>query len=174
LSILIPLVGLVCTLALVIEIVLMLGRDILSGKHETEALKESIRKTQAELRGADKKLDALNATRRGAIKDAEASLAKIEDLQLARRAPEVPPVLIFVVGLPGAFRRFRGKITKTLPTSSAEADETQTLIWKHECIVEVNADNIDLARRDALRQFPEHNGYALGPLSEIPEATAAA
>jgi hypothetical protein len=173
LSILIPLVGLVGALALVAELILIIGREFLSGGQQVAALKESIRKTQSELRAADKKLDSLRTNRRGAAKELEAAIAKLEEIeQQSRRAPESPPVLLYLLGQPGDFgRRFRAKITKTVP---AEADEGQALLWKHESLVEIVTDTADEARREALRHFPEANGYALGPFTEMREAANSA
>ena len=174
-SILILLVGLVGGLALLIEIALLVFRDTLNGGQQIETLKEAIRKTQSELRAADKKLDALRTNRRGAVKELEAGMAKLEELdQESRRAPDKPPVLVYVVGQPGAFgRRFRAKITKKPPASS-EIDENQTLLWRHESVVEIISDNPDTARRDMLRQFAEPNGYSVGPVTEVQENTGAA
>jgi len=173
LSLLITLVGVVGALALLAELVLILGRDILSGGRETETLKESIRKTQSELRAADKKLDALRANRRGAVKELESAVAKLEELDgQSRRPPDSPPTLVYVVGQPGAFgRRFRAKITKTFYN---EADEHQALLWKHESVVEIISDSADMARSETLRQFPEANGYTLAPFIEVGETTSSA
>ena len=79
-------------LALVVELLNIFGREFFNGGRAQEQLKESIRKTQSELRAADKKLDSLRNTRRTVGNDLEKTLAKVEELERAVRRPsEAPP-----------------------------------------------------------------------------------
>jgi hypothetical protein len=163
-SLLFMLLIMVGGLAVTVELLNLFARDFFGGGRAQEAIKESIRKTQAELRTADKKLDAMRATRRGVVAELDRATNKIEDIDKSlRRAPEVPPALIHTVGTATAFgTRYRAKITKTL---AGDADESQALLWKHDSFVEVVAATPDEARDSARRQFPDAHGYVIGPFA---------
>ncbi len=153
-------------LALVIELLNIFGKDFFNGGRAQEQIKESIRKTQSELRAADKKLDSLRTSRRSVVMDLERAMSKVEDLEKSlRRTPDLPPVLIHTVAGSGFGNRYRATITKALAN---EADESQVLLWKFPSLVEVSAaSGPEEAATAARRQFPESQGYALGSFSSV-------
>ena len=153
-------------LALVVELLNIFGKEFFNGGRAQEQLKESIRKTQSEIRAADKKLDSMRATRRTAARDLEKVMAKIEDLEKAMRRPsDAPPLLVHSVSGPGFGNRYRATITKTLP---GDADEHQVLLWKQQNVVDVaGAPSPEEAAEAARRQFPESHGYAFGPFNSV-------
>ena len=153
-------------LALVVELLNIFGREFFNGGRAQEQLKESIRKTQSELRAADKKLDSLRNTRRTVGNDLEKTLAKVEELERAVRRPsEAPPVLVHNVAGTGFGNRYRATITKTL---AEDADENQVLLWKHQSVVDVAAAASPEEAADAARrQFPDTHGYTLGPFTAV-------
>jgi hypothetical protein len=159
-SLLLMVLGLVGGLAVAVELLNLFAREFFGGGRAQEAIKESIRKTQSELRAADKKLDALRATRRTVASELERAAHKIEEMEREmRRTPDVPPALIHSVATAGSGGRYRAPLSKTLP---AEADENQTLLWKNQAFVEVLAAGPEEALDAAKRQFPESHGYAIG------------
>jgi len=153
-------------LAVIVEVLNLFARDFFGGGRAQDAIKESIRKTQSELRAADKKLDSLRTSRRGVLTEFERAANKIEELEKqSRRAPDVPPALIHTLASASGFgTRYRAKLTKTLPD---DADENQLLLWKHEAFLEVTADGPDEALSAARRQFPEAHGYGIGPFAPV-------
>jgi hypothetical protein len=160
-------------LAVIVEVLNLVARDFFGGGRAQETIKESIRKTQSEIRAADKKLDSLRTTRRGVLTEFERAANKIEELEKQmRRAPDVPPALIHTLAsTAGSGTRYRAKITKTLP---ADADEHQTLLWKHESFLDVTAAGPDDARDAARRQFPEGHGYTIGPFAPVSSSVESA
>lgn len=168
-SLLLMVLALVGGLAVLVEAFNLLGRDIFFGGRAQEAIKESIRKTQSELRAADKKLDSLRATRRGVVAELERTTQKIEDIEKElRRTPDVPPALIHSVATTGFGGRYRATLSKTLPP---EADENQVLLWKHNAFVEVAAAGPEEAYDAARRQFPESHGYAIGRFTPVDKSS---
>ena len=153
-------------LALVVELLNIFGKDFFNGGHAQEQIKESIRKTQSELRAADKKLDALRTSRRSVVMDLERAMSKVENLEKSlKSAPDLPPALVHTVAGAGFGNRYRATITKTL---AADADESQLLLWKYPSFVEVaSASGPEEAAAAARRQFPDTHGYALGSFSAV-------
>lgn len=153
-------------LAVVVELFNFFAKDLFFGGRATEAIKESIRKTQSELRAADKKLDSLRTSRRGVVAEFERATSKVEDLDKElRRTPDVPPALVHMLASTTGFgSRYRASITKTLPP---DADENQVLLWKYAAFVDVTADGADEASATARRQFPESHGYNIGPFAPV-------
>lgn len=152
-------------LALVVELLNIFAKDFFLGGQAQEKIKESIRRTQSELRAADKKLGSMRTTRRSAILDLESAVSKAESLEKdLKRAPDVPPVLIHTVGGSGFGTRYRARISKTLPD---DADENQALIWKYRAFVEVTAAAPAEAYDASRRQFPESHGYVIGSFTPV-------
>jgi len=157
-------------LALVVELINLFGRDFFNGGRAQEQLKESIRRTQSELRAADKKLESMRATRRSAVMDFEQAVSKVNDLERTlRRAPDLPPVLIHTVGGSGSGMRYRATITKTLNDAN---DESQAILWKHRSFVEVTAASPVEALEATRRQFPDSHGYTLGSFTPVGASAA--
>lgn len=155
-------------LALVVELLNLFGKDFFNGGRAQEQIRESIRRTQSELRAADKKLDSLRATRRSAVLELEQTVAKIEDMEKSLKRPsDLPPVLIHTVGGSGSGTRYRASISKTL---GDDADENQTILWKHPAFIEVTAAGPAEAQEATRRQFPDSHGYVIGPFTPFGES----
>lgn len=153
--------------ALLVEVLNIFAKDFFGGGRAQEKIRESIRKTQSELRAADKKLDSMRATRRAVVMELENAASKLEELERSLRRPsDAPPVLIHTVGSSGSGSgtRYRATITKTL---TEDADENQILLWKQNALVEAAAASPDEAREATRRQFPESHGYAIGPFTAV-------
>lgn len=159
--------------ALAVEVLNFVAPEFFAGLHRDTALKESVKKTQAEVAESEKRVQALRKTLRDLHTELNRAVTGLEkmDEQFAERR-KVDPVLVYAIKTSTkAPRRFRATLAKTL---SSDAEESQSLIWGAPAFVEVDALTAEDARAAALRQFPEPHGYSVGAFQETARPAEAA
>jgi hypothetical protein len=153
--------GALVAIALVVEVLALLAREFFSGVRREDALREDLRKLQADLAEAAKKIGSQKSDLRkglGALDTAKTACLDVEK-EMTRRQ-RIEPVLVHLLSPEtGTGFRFRAPVTKAL---AENADAFQKKVWGRTNFVEIWTASEDKARTIATDQFPAKHGYTVG------------
>ena len=147
----------------VLEAVLIFGKEFLLGTRQQEKLDASIQEAQQDLRVSQQKIDDRRATLKAALREADHQRGVLQaaDKQF-QESQKVVPVLVHTIGTPYSGACFRAPVSKELPPKPAPS---QTMIWSCKNFIEVWADDEAAARAALAKQFQEKQGYKVGELT---------
>jgi len=147
-------------IAVILEAVLFIAKDFLFGVHRAQSIEAQIKQTQKDVEEAAGRVRGKRKVLMGHYDECEKVVAAQAEIDKELAAMQrVRPVLVHPVGQASPAKRFRAKLTKSLPEN---ADSKQTLIWGFDNFVETWAETPQAARDAALRQFAPEAGYTLG------------
>lgn len=153
--------GALVAIGLVLEVVNLLAREFLSGVRREDALREDLRKIQADLAEAAKKISSQKNDLRKGLRDLDnAKTACLDVEKEMSKRQRVDPVMVYLLGPETAVGfRYRAPLTKIL---ADDADTFQKKLWGRPNFVEVWVAAEDKARSIAEDQFPAKQGYKVG------------
>lgn len=147
----------------VLEALLMFGKELLLGTRQQEKLDSSIQEAQQDLRASQQKIEDRRAALKAAVQDAERQRGVLQAAEKEfQESQKIVPVLVHTIGIPYSGMRFRAPVSKELPL---KPDPSQTMIWTCKNFIEVWADDEAAARAAVAKQFQEKQGYKVGELT---------